>query len=138
MRLGFVIADQPFTATLEDNPCARDLLSMLSLGISTLMSGYSVTSLAIAGQRLVSAACSDAVRRILPERALPQIAQRVEFSFDLLDARTDGMNESFAGFGRRNAPRGAGQQAHPRDAPRAHGQSDSVPTTKLRDALRRV
>jgi hypothetical protein len=34
MRLGFAFADQEFTATLEDNPSARDLLSMLPLDLT--------------------------------------------------------------------------------------------------------
>jgi hypothetical protein len=33
MRLRFVFADQDFTTTLEDNPSARDLLSMLPLDL---------------------------------------------------------------------------------------------------------
>jgi hypothetical protein len=33
MRLRFVFADQDFTATLEDNPSARDLFSMLPLDL---------------------------------------------------------------------------------------------------------
>lgn len=33
MRLRFVFADQDFTATLEDNPSARDLLSILPLDL---------------------------------------------------------------------------------------------------------
>jgi hypothetical protein len=33
MRLRFVFADQNFTATLEDNPSARDLVSMLPLDL---------------------------------------------------------------------------------------------------------
>jgi hypothetical protein len=33
MRLRFVFADQDFTATWEDNPSARDLLSMLPLDL---------------------------------------------------------------------------------------------------------
>lgn len=33
MRLRFVFADQNFTATLEDNPSARDLFSMLPLDL---------------------------------------------------------------------------------------------------------
>lgn len=35
MRLGFTFADQDFTATLEDNPSARDLFSMLPLDLTT-------------------------------------------------------------------------------------------------------
>ncbi|TXL73361.1 MFS transporter [Vineibacter terrae] len=31
MRLRFIFADEDFTATLEDNPTARDLVSMLPL-----------------------------------------------------------------------------------------------------------
>lgn len=34
MRLRFIFADQDFTATLEDNPSARDLISMLPLGLT--------------------------------------------------------------------------------------------------------
>ncbi|MCP4561885.1 MAG: MFS transporter [Bosea sp.] len=34
MRLRFVFADQDFTATLEDNPSARDLFSMLPLDVT--------------------------------------------------------------------------------------------------------
>ncbi|UFS68256.1 MFS transporter (plasmid) [Paracoccus denitrificans] len=34
MRIRFVFADQDFTATLEDNPSARDLLSMLPLDLA--------------------------------------------------------------------------------------------------------
>lgn len=34
MRLGLSFADQDFTATLEDNPSARDLFSMLPLDLS--------------------------------------------------------------------------------------------------------
>lgn len=34
MRLRFMFADQNFTATLEDNPSARDLLSMLPLDLT--------------------------------------------------------------------------------------------------------
>ncbi len=34
MRLRFSFADQDFTATLEDNPSARDLLSMLPLDLT--------------------------------------------------------------------------------------------------------
>lgn len=33
MRLRFAFADQEFTATLEDNPSARDLFSMLPLDL---------------------------------------------------------------------------------------------------------
>lgn len=33
MHLRFVFADQDFTATLEDNPSARDLVSMLPLDL---------------------------------------------------------------------------------------------------------
>jgi hypothetical protein len=33
MRLKFAFADQDFTATLEDNPSARDLVSMLPLAL---------------------------------------------------------------------------------------------------------
>ena len=33
MRLRFAFADQEFTATLEDNPSARDLLSMVPLDL---------------------------------------------------------------------------------------------------------
>jgi hypothetical protein len=39
MRLRFVFADQDFTATLEDNPSARDLFSMLPLDLT--ISDYS-------------------------------------------------------------------------------------------------
>ena len=34
MRLRFTFADQDFTATLEDNPSARDLFSMLPLDLT--------------------------------------------------------------------------------------------------------
>lgn len=34
MRLRFVFADEDFTATLEDNPSARDLFSMLPLDLT--------------------------------------------------------------------------------------------------------
>lgn len=34
MHLRFVFADQDFTVTLEDNPCARDLVSMLPLDLT--------------------------------------------------------------------------------------------------------
>lgn len=34
MRLSFTFADQCFTATLEDNPSARDLVSMLPLDLT--------------------------------------------------------------------------------------------------------
>lgn len=34
MRLRFIFADQDFTATLEDNPSARDLVSMLPLDLT--------------------------------------------------------------------------------------------------------
>lgn len=34
MRLRFNFADQSFTATLEDNPSARDLMSMLPLNLT--------------------------------------------------------------------------------------------------------
>jgi hypothetical protein len=39
MRLRFIFADQDFTATLEDNPSARDLASMLPLDLK--ISDYS-------------------------------------------------------------------------------------------------
>ena len=39
MRLRFTFADQDFTATLEDNPSARDLFSMLPLDLT--ISDYS-------------------------------------------------------------------------------------------------
>ena len=39
MRLRFTFADQDFTATLEDNPSARDLFSMLPLDLT--VSDYS-------------------------------------------------------------------------------------------------
>jgi len=39
MRLRFVFADQDFTATLEDNPSARDLVSFLPLDLT--ISDYS-------------------------------------------------------------------------------------------------
>ncbi|MFC3638338.1 cyclophilin-like fold protein [Camelimonas fluminis] len=39
MRLRFIFADQEFTATLEDNPSARDLLSILPLDLK--ISDYS-------------------------------------------------------------------------------------------------
>jgi len=39
MRLRFTFADQNFTATLEDNPSARDLVSMLPLRLT--ISDYS-------------------------------------------------------------------------------------------------
>ncbi len=39
MRLRFAFADQDFTATLEDNPTARDLISMLPLDLT--ISDYS-------------------------------------------------------------------------------------------------
>jgi hypothetical protein len=39
MRLRFVFADQDFTATLEDNPSARDLVSMSPLALT--ISDYS-------------------------------------------------------------------------------------------------
>lgn len=39
MRLSFTFADQDFTATLEDNPSARDLVSMLPLDLT--ISDYS-------------------------------------------------------------------------------------------------
>lgn len=39
MRLRFVFADQDFTATLEDNPSARNLFSMLPLDLT--ISDYS-------------------------------------------------------------------------------------------------
>jgi len=35
MRLRFTFVDQDFTATLEDNPSARDLFSMLPLDLTT-------------------------------------------------------------------------------------------------------
>lgn len=34
MRIRFTFADQAFTATLEDNPSARDLMTMLPLDLS--------------------------------------------------------------------------------------------------------
>lgn len=34
MRIRFMFADQDFTATLEDNPSARDLVSMLPLNLA--------------------------------------------------------------------------------------------------------
>ncbi|KRW97716.1 MFS transporter [Paracoccus sp. MKU1] len=34
MRLRFLFADQDFTATLEDNPSSRDLLSLLPLDLT--------------------------------------------------------------------------------------------------------
>lgn len=39
MRLRFIFADQDFTATLEDNPSARDLVAMLPLDLT--ISDYS-------------------------------------------------------------------------------------------------
>lgn len=39
MRLRLIFADQDFTATLEDNPSARDLMSMLPLDL--MISDYS-------------------------------------------------------------------------------------------------
>ncbi len=39
MRLRFIFADQDFTTTLEDNPSARDLVSMLPLDLT--ISDYS-------------------------------------------------------------------------------------------------
>ena len=35
MRLRFTFADQDFTATLEDHPTARDLMSLLPLDLRT-------------------------------------------------------------------------------------------------------
>jgi hypothetical protein len=40
MRLRFAFADQDFTATLEDNPSARDLVSMLPLALK--ITDYSI------------------------------------------------------------------------------------------------
>ena len=57
-------------------------------------------------QRMVGSADADLARR-----GFTQVAQGGQFYLDFLEARADGLQQVFAGLGRRHAARGAGQQA---------------------------
>ena len=99
--------------------------------ISTLMSGYFGRSRAIAGQRIVSVACSTEVMRTVPAGLSRSALMRRNLAFDLVEPRPDPVEQTLARLGQGDAARRAGQQ--PKAEPRLQS-ADGVAQRRLGNA----